>query len=643
VYKSLQLILLVLLVRPAFAAGQQDAGSQLATLLAAAQQARAARDYAAAAEDYKRAVNIKADVPQLWANLGLMQHETGDINGALLSFQRAHRLDASLYVPNLFLGIDSVRAGKAKEAVAFLETAEKENATDPQAPLALGRAYLVLGELPQAARALNHAIGLDMKLSSAWFALGIAYLDQVETAARTLTDIGADSAYAQALYAESLEKQSRYREASALFEKILAAEPQPPCLRSELGYSLLRQHDSSPAETEFKTERAAHPGCALAILGQARLDLEAGSDEQALQRVEELWRRDRGYVRTNAPLLTDALSPEQAAGWAALLAARRSTLSPELFAALTAGPGSSAQEAGEASAAKNAITKNAGAAPLTAEGYFAVGEFQLCAERVRSAATTRNAEQLQLLTACAFFTGDFEHSSLAAETLAALDPHSLPALYWQIKAHEQQAFQALARFQQLEPDSARSHILLGDIYRQRERYDDAVKEYQRALEIAPGDAAALLGLASAYLSNDDIAKAMDTAQEALAHVPDDPELNLLMAEALIDKHDFAGARPFLDKSTGVKPQMLPHLHALLGKVDAETGRPQDAIRELNLGASSDVDGSIHYQLARLYREAGDEASAAKALETMKTIKQQRRAQRPIAIEDQDLTKLEAGP
>jgi predicted Zn-dependent protease len=301
------------------------------------------------------------------------------------------------------------------------------------------------------------------------------------------------------------------------------------------------------------------------------------------------------------------------------------------------------QDASESSDAKNAAPKSATAAPLTAEAYFASGEFQLCAQRLRSSLTTHNAEQLQLLTACAFFTGDFERSSAAAVSLAALDPHALAALYWQIKAHEQRALQALARFQQLEPDSARSHILLGDIYRQRERYDDAVKEYQRALERSPGDAAALLGLASAYLSNDDIAKTVDTAHEALAHTPDDPELNLLMGEALIGRHDFAGARPFLDKSAGVKPQMAPHLHALLGKVDAETGKPQEAIRELNLGASSDVDGSIHYQLARLYRDAGDEASAAKALEAMKTIKQQRRAQRPIAIEDQDLTKLEAGP
>jgi predicted Zn-dependent protease len=73
-----------------------------------------------------------------------------------------------------------------------------------------------------------------------------------------------------------------------------------------------------------------------------------------------------------------------------------------------------------------------------------------------------------------------------------------------------------------------------------------------------------------------------------------------------------------------KPQMVPRVHALIGKAYAETGRTQEAIEQLKMGASSDVSGSLHYQLARLYRKMGDSKNASAALEEMKTIKQRRR-------------------
>ena len=120
-------------------------------------------------------------MPELWANLGLMQQEAGDIASAVPSFQQANHLNPSLYVPNLFLGNDYVRTGKAPEAISFLTKAEKTNKTDPQAPLALGRAYYAMGKFSAAAQEFERAVALDPKLGAAWFALGIARLNQVET------------------------------------------------------------------------------------------------------------------------------------------------------------------------------------------------------------------------------------------------------------------------------------------------------------------------------------------------------------------------------------------------------------------------------------------------------------------------------
>ena len=56
------------------------------------------------------------------------------------------------------------------------------------------------------------------------------------------------------------------------------------------------------------------------------------------------------------------------------------------------------------------------------------------------------------------------------------------------------------------------------------------------------------------------------------------------------------------------------MHALLGRVYAETNRTQQAITEMKLGLSDDKDGRLHFQLARLYLKVGDQNSAKTAFE-----------------------------
>jgi predicted Zn-dependent protease len=278
--------------------------------------------------------------------------------------------------------------------------------------------------------------------------------------------------------------------------------------------------------------------------------------------------------------------------------------------------------------------------PRSADEFYRAGQFGNCADRLASNFRTLNSGNLRVLAACAFFTGDDQLAARAASALGGAQPHSLESLFWSIQANEHLAIQALARFQQLQPDSARSHVLLGDIFHQLERHDDAQAEYQKALAIVPGDPAALVGLASAYLSNNNNDGAIETAQAALAHRPDDPELNLILGEAMLAKNDYAGAEPCLRKALHAKPQMIPHVHALLGKIYAETERPEQAVEELNLGVSSDEDGAIQYLLARLYRKLGNTEATSAALERMKIIKQQRRARGVKRVEDPELSSLE---
>jgi tetratricopeptide (TPR) repeat protein len=647
----LKLLFFVLLAISESGFGQQDQDSKLASLLATAQRAQTGNDYAAAAAAYKQAVTIRPELAELWANLGLMEHEAGDYNASIKSLLEANRLKPSLYVPNLFLGVDYLQVGKAKNAVPFLMKAEKLNSADAQSPLALGRAYASLGEHVLAAREFTRALHIDPRQSVAWFALGIAYLDMVEEGGRRMTTEYPNSTYAKALFAESLAKQGRYKEANDLYESIIDRKPQPPCMRSELGWAYLKQHESADADKEFKQELLMNPGCSLALAGQARLLIDAGSNDQALGLIVELWNRDQGFAVAAVSSLFEDLAPGHSSSFLNHVSRQHDsgTVSDDLFVALTSvlrGAQPSEQVAPSGMAIKReAVT--AGVSPATAgtvaEVLYTSGRYESCAARLQNSLLSKNIDNLLLLSTCSFFTGDYELTSKASAALMSASSSLPSALYWSIKANERLASRSLEQFEVLEPNSATSHILSGDIWRQRKQYEEAETEYKKALELSPNDHAALLGLATAYYGDGNISKSVETTQAALLESPEDPELNLLMGEGMVSKFKFAEAEPFLDKSLSVKPQMLSHVHALLGEVYAKTGRTQDAITQLKMGLESDEDGSLYYQLSMAYRTIGDAKDAAATIEQMKVLRLESRKRAASSIQSPSGSTLSDGP
>jgi tetratricopeptide (TPR) repeat protein len=615
------LLFLLLLAIRASGFGQQDEAAKYAAIVSAAQDAMGRRDFKAAAEDYQQAVKMHPESAEMWANLGLMEHESGDYAGAIKSFQQAIRLKPSLYVPNLFMGIDSMQTGNTSAAIPFLVKAERMNKMDPEAPLELGRAYSAAGKFSAAAREFTRATELDPKQSDAWLGEGMAYLDQVEEDARKLSTEGPHSSYAQALYAESMARQSRYIEAADGFRRAIAAQPQPPCLHAEFGFMYVKQQKLQDAESEFKQE---NPGCGIAALGEAKLHIEQAAYPEALALVQEQWAKDKGFIRAHASLLIEGLSQPRSAGFAELLAQQQASgkIDTDLYQSLnTVWNGDSALMRATASPGSRD----------SAEKSYAAGRYGECAAALKQNLSRRSESELLLLSACAYYAGDY---ALASSSSEALGPsHPMGELYWSIKANQALALQSLAHFQQMAPNSAPSHVLLGDMYRQRQRYDDALTQYKLALEISPTDHAALLGLAYAYFGDANIDATIATANTALAANPSDPELNVLMGEALVARHDFTGAEPYLQKGLAAKPQMLPQVHAMLGTVYAETGRTEDAIAQLEMGRPADGDGSIHYRLARMYRKAGDLKKADAAMQQVKLLEQQRQKGAVTALED----------
>lgn len=241
--------------------------------------------------------------------------------------------------------------------------------------------------------------------------------------------------------------------------------------------------------------------------------------------------------------------------------------------------------------------------------------------------------------ACSYLQNDVVASADLAAKRLAITPDDPEALYWSVKANEQRAVEAFAQFEHLAPQAAATYDLVGDLYRRRLQPDGALEQYAKALAIDPHDAAALLGSAAAYLSTGNMEQSMAAATIALADSPHNARLNLLMAEALMNLHRYSEAHPYLEKclastkeaNDSSAAELAPRAHALLGRVQAEAGNVPEAIVEMKLGLSSDQDGSLYFQLSRLYRGEGKLAEAQQAEATAKELLAQRRSRAVTAL------------
>ena len=604
---------------------------QFQSLLTSAQDAQARSDFPAAAEFYRQAVALHPEIPELQANLGLMYYQTGKDDQAGASLRQALRLKPGMFVPNLFLGLVSVRSRRFDEAVTYFKRAESANPADVQTQLGLGEAYHGNGKPRLATAAYSRATELAPGNANAWYHLGVSYLELVEDDARILMGRHRESTYLQALIAETFAEQRALIQAEDAYKKMLVLPKVPPGTHAGYALVLINRHDLAGAERELSAEIAAAPGSLLAKLGLARLRLEQGQVEQAAKEIADLQKADPGFLKANVSLFNRGLTSSKRADWLSVLGQR------ETSGDLPGGIADIFLEVAPAGGASTALAlaPDGGAAkvaPGDTAKLYARGSYGECNDALASRLKRLPTKDLQLLVSCAYLTGNYPNALGAAEKLAASPATEAEGLYWETKSAQVLATRALARASTTDPNSPKLHVLLGDIYRQQKNFPDAEQEYRKALALSPADTGAQFGLSLAMLAAGQNDEALSLAQAALEKNPDDPELNAVMGEILCANSDFAAAEPFLKKSLNTKPEFVARVHALLGNVYAKTDRTQEAISELKLGLVSDKDGSLHYQIARLYLKVGDRAAAQQAFEESKRLQREGLTRAAVAME-----------
>jgi tetratricopeptide (TPR) repeat protein len=607
---------------------QPENNEMLQSYLAAAQQAAARKDFSAAADSYRKAIKVKPRVAELWANLGLMYHEAGSFDEAITSFAEAARLNPSLYVPQLFLGIDFLELKRTEKAIPYLEKAAKLNPADPEAPITLGRAFAIAGKDDGSSDAYWRAVVLAPGNGSAWFGLGMAYLRQVDSDARDMTGTYKDSTYGKLRAGELFAEQGKLIQAARAYRDALSEPFPPPCSHAGYGMVLLQEKSTAEAEAEFDRESVSSPGCPLTRVGKVALQLTQGDKESALRELIAIWQADAGFLQGSLPWLRNEVTAQETEELLELVHAwQANNQVPAGFAdSIRAGLESDAPVvadltrfgAGTPGQRKDATPS----LPPEIENLYLSGHFRECSETLRPRLNALPERYLKLLASSAFYAGDYRTASLAARGLARNAATRQIGLYWKSKADQRLAIAALARAGEIDANSPGMHVLLGDAYRQRRSWGDAITEYRKALVLEPNNRSGKLGLAISLHESGKSEDALAVDKELMLQDPDDPEANLLAGEVLVRYYQrYAEAEPYLKKSRGAQPEFMPLLHALLGDVYANTDRVNEALSEFKMAMANDEDGSIHYQMARLYQKVGDKKAAAEAFLVSKQLRE----------------------
>ena len=614
--------------------------TQAGALYQAATQAQQQGEYPRAIAAYQKLLELHPESAETRANLGMMYYLSGQNEEAIRTLEAAIRIKPQLYAANLVLGMTLVRTGQSQRACLYLEKAHHLNSNALEPVMLLAQAHVAQKDYQAANTWYLLATQIDGRNGDAWFGLGSTYLRLTGEMARHLRQLAEDSYFGELLTAESLEERGAFRDAAEVYRKLVGKFPQQSGLHTGLGFCLALEGDPSllgAATDEFRAELKVHPGYLPARMGLARVALLQGKMEDSLAQLRAAWDIDPVYVRSNVSRLWIALPPERLTEFHQWLEgtpgskrdAGVAVFLPQALERWMRAPASAIAGVTDAKDQRSSSAEAAKLAPAQADPmkFYTSGHYSQCADALRPRLSQLAPSALELLAECSYFQGDYRTTFQTGQRLLHARPASMPALFWQVRAAAKLAFVALARAEEILPNSPRVYFLLGQSYSENQSYQLAIPEYLKALEVQPDFLAARMGLATAYWGTGQRDQALAEARAAVGQSPDDPEAACLIAELLMARRQYPEAMPYLDIALRSSRVDALRVHALKSRVLMAEGKATEALAELQQALPSDTDGSYHYQLAQIYQRLGDPSAAAAALKESERIRNANRDKR----------------
>src|SRR6266851_3111242 len=257
----------------------------------------------------------------------------------------------------------------------------------------------------------------------------------------------------------------------------------------------------------------------------------------------------------------------------------------------------------------------------------------LKAEQILVQEIDRNPGSPQLLTLAAgvfFLDGKYLNTAIAmkkAEAIAPLDDQSrfTLAMSYVVMDHRDWARPELEKLSQKTPDNPLYLYWLARLDFDAQGYAAAIEKLERVIAIDPHYMKAYDNLGLCYEAAGRLDDAVKTYQRAVdlnrQAKPVSPWPSLNLGSLLVKLEQFDNAEKYLRDSLLVDPKFA-QAHYVLGTLLEKRHRDEDAIQELEQAAALDAAyAQPHYALGRIYRRAGNLTKAAAELNQFEKLRE----------------------
>lgn len=297
-------------------------GDPRAEALALEQQGRNAE----AEQAWKSIAGANPQNPEPYAHLGLLEARQENYAAAIENYRKALKLAPGMQGLEMNLGLAYFKADQFPDAIkVFSAELRKQPPNSPAAQrltILLGMAHYGMGDYFVAIPYLQRAAkddpqSLPMRLTLAHSCLWSKQYDCVMEVYKEILALNAESAEADMLAGEALDEKGDDAGAIEQFRAAERANPKEPNVHFGLGYLLWTQHHFDQAAKEFQAEldddaadqrSRAYLGDSLVELnqyGQAQLELETAAKDASATTMAMV-HRDLGVVYAEAGRKEDA-------------------------------------------------------------------------------------------------------------------------------------------------------------------------------------------------------------------------------------------------------------------------------------------------------------------------------------------------
>ena len=637
------LFVVSLLLTAARIAAQDTIPAQVSQCAHEGAEAAAQGNWALAEQKYRSALHLAPDSAEAMSNLGVACYFQRKYNEAEAEFRAARRTRPDLFVPDFFLGRQYVEQGRYSQAVFFLKDGGRLQPQNLDIHRLLAKAFVGQENYLGAIQEFQRTVQQDPRDVDAFYGMGKIYMQLAQSAAiKVNAQPALGKLYHNLIMAYRFQGENNWETARSYYLRVLQANHELPgiSISVELGNIALATQDWKAAIQEFRQGLALDPKSYLSHFGWAQADLNLGDLESSLHHLQEAIRIRPEFFRP-PPSITVSMKPDQIralmaqlhspnlpenAGWNLELAVLANALGDAHAIQAAMSSFEIQREASEKALLPFQIPgsmealKKAAAMGLNDKRYeaAAAGYSRLIRLSPRDVAFHRGLVQ------SLFEAQEYDRTAAALRELLQLVPQDAHSQFLLHRCYDQLAFQNLKEIVRLNPNSYRLHELSAELLLDKDRAGQAIEEYKQALAAKPDDGTLHFSLGVAYAKAMKLQPAIDEFQAAARVDPFNAETFQNMGRCYIALHQPDEAIRSLREAIRLKPNTLA-AHGLLGRALAIQGKPADAVREMEIGAPSDKDGSLHYQLFLAYRKLGDSSKAESALHASEELHKQDKA------------------